>query len=113
MDLSFSYQCDACLQKRAMKRKENKFTAKSKFFVVNSDIVVNWKLFVVNCNSSFFPDVELPSTKLGDLIEKRVNGFLIKENYPGNVTIRIVSACDKQVDVKPGMKSRFVAWGKK
>ena len=62
---------------------------------------------------TYFLHLELPTTKLGDLIEKRVNNFLIKENYPGNVTIRVVSSCDKQVDVKAGMKSRFVQIEKK
>ena len=61
----------------------------------------------------YFPHLELPTTRLGDLIEKRVNNFLIKENCPGNVTIRVVSSCDKQVEVKPGMKSRFVQIEKK
>lgn len=67
-----------CLQKRGVKRKENRFTAK-----------------------------KLPTNRLGDLIEKRVNNFLLKENCPGNVTIRVVSSVDKQVEVKPGMRARY------
>lgn len=55
-----------------------------------------------------FVVLELPTTRLGDLIEKRVNTFLLKENCPGNVTIRVVSSVDKQVEVKPGMRARFV-----
>ena len=64
-------------------------------------------IFATLVTNLFFV-LELPTTKLGDLIENRVNNFLVKENCPGNVTIRVVSSCDKQVEVKPGMKSRLV-----
>lgn len=64
----------------------------------------------MNSFQSLFAIVELPTNRLGDLIEKRVNNFLLKENCPGNVTIRVVSSVDKQVEVKPGMRARFVTY---
>ena len=49
----------------------------------------------------------LPTTKLGNYIENRVNSFLKKkEADAGEVTVRVVSSSEKLVDVKPGMKTR-------
>lgn len=74
------FVCDNCLQKKDSKRKENKFNAK-----------------------------RLPTTKLGIYIETRVNNFLKKkEAGAGEVHIRVVSSSDKCVEVKPGMRRRFV-----
>lgn len=74
------FVCDNCLKKKGVKRKENKFNAK-----------------------------RLPVSKLGIYIETRVNNFLKKkEAGAGEVHIRVVSSSDKNVEVKPGMKSRFV-----
>lgn len=74
------FVCDNCLKKKQVKRKENKFNAK-----------------------------RLPVSKLGIYIETRVNNFLKKkEAGAGEVHIRVVSSSDKNVEVKPGMKSRFV-----
>ncbi|XP_063706761.1 CREB-binding protein isoform X2 [Culicoides brevitarsis] len=74
------FVCDNCLKKKNVKRKENKFSAK-----------------------------RLPVSKLGIYIETRVNNFLKKkEAGAGEVHIRVVSSSDKNVEVKPGMKSRFV-----
>ena len=67
-------------------------------------------LVIIGWTQSLFVVVELPTNRLGDLIEKRVNNFLLKENCPGNVTIRVVSSVDKQVEVKPGMRARFVTY---
>lgn len=51
----------------------------------------------------------LPHTKLGEILESRVNEFLKKNNAgAGDVTIRVVSSVDKVVEIKPGMKSRYV-----
>ncbi|KAI5087532.1 histone acetyltransferase p300 isoform X7 [Silurus meridionalis] len=55
-------------------------------------------------------DGGLPQTKLGNFLETRVNEFLKRQSHPetGEVTIRVVHVSDKMVEVKPGMKSRFV-----
>lgn len=77
------FVCDNCLRKKGERRKENKFNAK-----------------------------RLPQTKLSVYIETRVNNFLKKkEAGAGEVHIRVVSSSDKMVEVKPGMRSRFVESG--
>lgn len=77
------FVCDNCLRKKGERRKENKFNAK-----------------------------RLPPTKLSVYIETRVNNFLKKkEAGAGEVHIRVVSSSDKMVEVKPGMRSRFVESG--
>ena len=49
----------------------------------------------------------LPVTKLGTYLENRVNSFLKKKDSgAGDVTIRVLSSSEKEVDVKPGMKSK-------
>jgi hypothetical protein len=39
-----------------------------------------------------------------------VNDFLRRQSHPesGEVTVRVVHASDKTVEVKPGMKARYV-----
>ncbi|XP_051573028.1 CREB-binding protein-like isoform X2 [Myxocyprinus asiaticus] len=76
--------CGNCLKKTGKTRKENKFSAK-----------------------------RLQSTRLGTYIEDRVNKFLKRQNHPeaGEVFVRVVASSDKTVEVKPGMKSRFVDSG--
>ncbi|XP_035380966.1 histone acetyltransferase p300 [Electrophorus electricus] len=78
------FVCDGCLKKSNKTRKENKYSAK-----------------------------RLPQTKLGSFLETRVNDFLKRQSHPetGDVTIRVVHVSDKIVEVKPGMKSRFVDSG--
>uniref|UniRef100_A0A8D2ZJP3 histone acetyltransferase n=1 Tax=Scophthalmus maximus TaxID=52904 RepID=A0A8D2ZJP3_SCOMX len=73
--------CDNCLKKSGKTRKENKFSAK-----------------------------RLQSTRLGMYIEDRVNKYLKRQNHPeaGEVFVRVVASSDKTVEVKPGMKARFV-----
>ncbi|XP_056152565.1 histone acetyltransferase p300 [Lampris incognitus] len=75
------FVCDGCLKKTNKTRKENKYAAK-----------------------------RLPQTKLGCFLEGRVNDFLKRQGHPesGEVFIRVVHVSDKVVEVKPGMKSRFV-----
>ncbi|BET01960.1 Domain of Unknown Function (DUF902) [Nesidiocoris tenuis] len=74
------FTCDNCLKKKTTKRKDNKFNAK-----------------------------RLPTTKLGTYIETRVNNFLKKkEAGAGEVAIRVVASSDKIVEVKPGMRNKFV-----
>lgn len=74
------YTCDACLKAQAKKRKENRFTAK-----------------------------RLPQSKLGSFIEGRVNNYLMKKDAgAGEVSIRVVSSSEKMVEVKPGMRHRYV-----
>nr|NVI76051.1 nejire [Cucujiformia] len=77
------FTCDECLMKKGQKRKDNKFNAK-----------------------------KLQTTKLGVYIETRVNNYLKKkEAGAGEVHIRVVSSSDKVVEVKPGMRSKFVENG--
>ncbi|XP_018116636.1 histone acetyltransferase p300 isoform X3 [Xenopus laevis] len=78
------FVCEGCLKKTGRTRKENKFSAK-----------------------------RLPTTRLGSFLENRVNEFLRRQNNPeaGEVTVRVVHASDKTVEVKPGMKSKFVDAG--
>nr|XP_034986339.1 CREB-binding protein isoform X2 [Zootoca vivipara] len=75
------FVCDNCLKKTGRTRKENKFCAK-----------------------------RLQTTRLGNHLEERVNKFLRRQNHPeaGEVFVRVVASSDKTVEVKPGMKSRFV-----
>ncbi|XP_073429092.1 histone acetyltransferase p300 isoform X2 [Dendrobates tinctorius] len=75
------FVCDGCLKKTGRTRKENKFSAK-----------------------------RLPTTRLGTFLENRVNEFLRRQANPeaGEVTVRVVHASDKTVEVKPGMKAKFV-----
>ncbi|XP_071976259.1 CREB-binding protein isoform X1 [Engystomops pustulosus] len=78
------FVCDNCLKKTGRARKENKFCAK-----------------------------RLQTTRLGSHLEDRVNKFLRRQNHPeaGEVSVRVVASSDKTVEVKPGMKSRFVDTG--
>ncbi|XP_061666260.1 histone acetyltransferase p300 isoform X2 [Syngnathoides biaculeatus] len=78
------FVCDGCLKKSNKTRRENKYSAK-----------------------------RLPQTKLGCFLETRVNDFLKRQSHPeaGEVFIRMVHVSDKVVEVKPGMKSRFVDSG--
>ncbi|XP_022235676.1 CREB-binding protein-like isoform X2 [Limulus polyphemus] len=77
------FTCDNCLKAKGKKRKENKFSAK-----------------------------RFPQTKLGNYIENRVNHFIKKKEFgAGEVTVRVVASGDKIVEVKPGMRSRFVETG--
>ena len=72
------YKCDGCHKAAGTIRRENKYTAK-----------------------------KLQTTRLGSYIETRVNNFLRKkEAESGDVHIRVVFSGDKQVEVKPGMKTR-------
>jgi len=74
------FKCDGCHAAAGTKRKDNRFTAK-----------------------------RLPTTRLGTYIETRVNNYLRKkEADAGDVHIRVVFSGDKHVEVKPGMKSRYV-----
>jgi len=77
------FKCDGCHKTTGTSRKENRFTAK-----------------------------RLQTTRLGSYIETRVNNFLRKkEADAGDVHIRVVFSGDKQVEVKPGMKHRYVDTG--
>lgn len=76
------FVCEGCRKKKNMKRKENKFTSK-----------------------------RLPTTRLSNYLETRVNNFLKKkEAGAGEVYIRVVSSTDKNVEVKAGMKARLVPY---
>ena len=77
------FVCEGCLKAKGKKRKDNRFTSK-----------------------------RLPQSKLSSYIENRVNTFLRKENAgAGEVTIRVVSSSEKTVEVKPGMRQRYVDTG--
>ncbi len=72
------FYCASCVKRRPIKKSENKYTAK-----------------------------RLPTTRLSNYIETRVNNFLRKkEADAGEVYIRVVYSGDKTVEVKPGMKRR-------
>lgn len=72
------FTCDGCLKRKNQVRKENKFTAK-----------------------------KLPTNKLSNHLETRVNKFL-KTNKASDckVYIRVLSSVDKAVEVQEGMKKR-------
>ncbi|XP_033908960.1 CREB-binding protein-like isoform X1 [Acipenser ruthenus] len=78
------FVCDNCLKKTGRTRKENKFCSK-----------------------------RLQTTRLGMYIEDRVNKFLKRQNHPeaGEVFVRVVASSDKNVEIKPGMKTKFVDTG--
>ncbi|KAL8221855.1 UNVERIFIED_CONTAM: hypothetical protein K2H54_074576, partial [Gekko kuhli] len=78
------FVCDGCLKKTGRTRRENKFSAR-----------------------------RLPTTRLGTFLENRVNDFLRRQNHPesGEVIVRVVHTSEKTVEVKPGMKARFVDSG--
>ncbi|XP_075038885.1 histone acetyltransferase p300 isoform X2 [Mixophyes fleayi] len=78
------FVCDGCLKKTGRTRKENKFSAK-----------------------------RLPTTRLGTFLENRVNDFLRRQgnSEAGEVIVRVVHTSDKIVEVKPGMKAKFVDTG--
>merc|ERR1719442_201238 len=60
-------------------------------------------------NQDKFSAKKLQTTRLGSYIETRVNNFLRKkEAESGDVYIRVVYTGDKQVEVKGGMKRRYV-----
>lgn len=63
------------------------------------------------CSSLLPPHLlGLQTTRLGNHLEERVNKFLRRQNHPeaGEVFVRVVASSDKTVEVKPGMKSRWV-----
>ena len=50
----------------------------------------------------------LPTTKLGNFLEEKVNSFLRNAGCDaGEVTIRVVSSCNKVLDTRPGMYSMY------
>ena len=71
---------------------------------------------MLHLNLVFFSDLTysgIPPTKLGTYLENRVNNFLKnKDAGAGDVTIKVLSSGDKVVEVKPGMKARWVWWYK-
>ncbi|CAG2182875.1 unnamed protein product, partial [Oppiella nova] len=77
------FTCEGCLRRDGRRKRENKYNSK-----------------------------KLANSKLGQYIENRVNNFLRKKDCgAGEVSIRVVAASDKYVDVKPGMKARYVDTG--
>ncbi|XP_048465612.1 CREB-binding protein [Rhincodon typus] len=75
--------------------------------------IVNWISLCSSCLLTLFLFIGLQTTRLGNHLEDRVNKFLRRQNHPeaGEVYVRVVSSSDKTVEVKPGMKSRFVDTG--
>ena len=54
---------------------------------------------------------KLPTNKLSEHIENRVNGYLRRndtDQEAGYIHIRVVYSGDKQVDVRAGMKAKYV-----
>lgn len=77
-------------------------------------LTVGWARVCAQLNGPRLTDVTnvsplagLPSCKLGNFIENRVNCYLKKKDAgAGEVSIRVVACTDKLVEVKPGMKNR-------
>ncbi|VDL59849.1 unnamed protein product [Hymenolepis diminuta] len=77
------FVCPGCLREHGQRRKENRFTAKN-----------------------------LPTNKLSNFLERRVNDFLKKKEVGSrDVTIRVLASSDKTVEVKPLMRNRFTESG--
>lgn len=76
--------CDSCLRTKTKKRLENRFTAK-----------------------------RLPHCKLSQHLENRVNSYLRKKDgcHSVDVIIRVLASSDKEVEVKPYVKSKFCSSG--
>ncbi|XP_039255254.2 CREB-binding protein-like isoform X2 [Styela clava] len=76
------FTCDDCLSKRGAQRKPNRYVG-----------------------------VKLPQNKLGEHIERRVNNYIKRNDSTGeagHVHIRVVYSGDKTVEVRSGMKTKFV-----
>ncbi|KAG5450308.1 Histone lysine acetyltransferase crebbp [Clonorchis sinensis] len=77
------FVCNRCMRDYGLKRPENRYTAR-----------------------------KLPTCRLSNFLEKRVNDFLKKKGTDASdVIIRVLASADKTVEVKPGMKSRFCETG--
>ncbi|KAM7538202.1 hypothetical protein Aperf_G00000064900 [Anoplocephala perfoliata] len=77
------FVCQGCLREQGQRRRENRFTAKN-----------------------------LPTNKLSNFLERRVNDFLKKKEVGSrDVTIRVLASSDKMVEVKPLMRGRFTESG--
>ncbi|UYV79932.1 CREBBP [Cordylochernes scorpioides] len=102
-DENYGFTCDNCYKLKGKKRRENKFTSKRKYIYIFSCC---WR-----CKTGVMVPGLAPC-KLGTFLENRVNIFLRKkESGAGEVSIRVVSSSEKFVEVKPGMKARFVDTG--
>lgn len=78
----FSFTCNECLSRRGAQRKPNRYVAS-----------------------------KLPQNKLSEHIERRVNGYIKRTDttgVAGHVHIRVVYSGDKTVEVRPGMKAKYV-----
>lgn len=75
--------CNHCVVNQSVRRAENRFTAR-----------------------------KLPTCKLSNFLEQRVNAFLKKkEANARDVIIRVLASADKTVEVKPLMKAKFCDTG--
>ena len=57
--------------------------------------------------------MKLPQNKLSEHIERRVNGYIKRNDTTGaagRVHIRVVYSGDKTVEVRPGMKAKYDAF---
>lgn len=76
------FTCNECLSRRGTQRKPNRYIS-----------------------------MKLPQNKLSEHIERRVNGYIKRNDTTGaagRVHIRVVYSGDKTVEVRPGMKAKFV-----
>ena len=98
------YQCDGCLKAKGTSRRENKFCARRE-----SDHTSERDGGSVPLSLS----AGLPTNKLSNFLEERVNMFLRSSDSGAEVIIRTVSSFDKVLDTRPLMKDRFPVrgWG--
>ena len=95
----FRFHCHICTKKLGLPKRENKFSAKRKFYYER--ICTSW------ISNDF--SIGLPTTRLGTFLEDRVNTFLRNNGVTtGEVTIRMVLNTDKVLETRSGMKNRSV-----
>lgn len=78
------------------------------YFTFSSTYILSPLLMPISILMFFMAAISgLPTCKLANFIENRVNCYLKKKDSgAGEVTIRVVSCTEKLVEVKPGMKMR-------
>ena len=92
------FQCFNCLRSLKTTLRENRFVSKRK------NVLRSWLSHTLSL--CFYSG--LPTTKLGNFLEDRVNSYLRNDADVGKVTIRVVSSSDKILDTRFGMRERFL-----
>ncbi|XP_003376358.1 putative bromodomain protein [Trichinella spiralis] len=82
------------------------------YYCYEPKFVVENGIRFVHCTMIRFIPAGLPHCKLSMHVENRVNKFLRKSNScAGEVIIRVLASSDKEVEVKPLMKTKFCTIG--